>query len=279
MRGIDQVHLAYTGAAGRKSAFDFRRSKKGKSRGIVVFAHGYKGFKDWGAWNAVSLAFADAGYDFLKFNFSHAGATVDHPIDFPDTEAFAQNTYTKEIEDLNAIIDLCADPDGPGHPDLPIYLIGHSRGGGIGILTTAQDKRIRKLITWASVADFGQRFAFDIEKWRQEGITFVENSRTKQQLPHNFSFYSDYVENRELLDITAAAKRISVSWLIVHGTADESVSYFDADRLNAQCPEAELFFVRDAGHTFGAHHPWPHTELPEPLQIVVDKTIRFLEAR
>ena len=67
---------------------------------IIIFCHGYKGFKDWGAWNLMANAFAKAGFLFLKFNFSHNGGTVEQPIDFPDLEAFGNNNYTKELDDL-----------------------------------------------------------------------------------------------------------------------------------------------------------------------------------
>ena len=38
---------------------------------IIIFCHGYKGFKDWGAWNLMANAFVEAGFCFIKFNFSH----------------------------------------------------------------------------------------------------------------------------------------------------------------------------------------------------------------
>ena len=31
---------------------------------IVIFCHGYKGYKDWGAWNLVAERFAEEGYFF-----------------------------------------------------------------------------------------------------------------------------------------------------------------------------------------------------------------------
>ena len=55
---------------------------------LVLFCHGYKGFKDWGAWHIVAETFMKANCVFLKFNFSHNGGTVKQPIDFPDLEAF-----------------------------------------------------------------------------------------------------------------------------------------------------------------------------------------------
>ena len=68
---------------------------------VVIFCHGYKGFKDWGAWDSVAKIFSDKGFFFLKFNFSHNGGTIENPIDFPDLEAFAENNYSKELDDLH----------------------------------------------------------------------------------------------------------------------------------------------------------------------------------
>ena len=50
---------------------------------LVIFCHGYKGFKDWGAWNLVAETFAKSECFFVKFNFSHNGGTAENPIDFP----------------------------------------------------------------------------------------------------------------------------------------------------------------------------------------------------
>ena len=52
-----------------------------KPKPILIFCHGYKGFKDWGAWNLMAEAFAETGFFFIKFNFSHNGGTVENPID------------------------------------------------------------------------------------------------------------------------------------------------------------------------------------------------------
>src|SRR5690606_15053818 len=72
---------------------------------LVIFCHGYKGFKDWGAWDLVANHFAEAHFFFVKFNFSHNGGTMDQPIDFPDLESFAENNYSKELEDLDDLIN------------------------------------------------------------------------------------------------------------------------------------------------------------------------------
>ena len=35
---------------------------------LVIFCHGYKGYKDWGAWNLMAEKFAENGF-FFKANF------------------------------------------------------------------------------------------------------------------------------------------------------------------------------------------------------------------
>ena len=104
---------------------------------IVIFCHGYKGFKDWGAWNIMAKQIAEAGYCFLKFNFSHNGGTIENPIDFPDLEAFGNNNYTKELDDLDSFLNFLISNENPFLNEINtnnIILIGHSRGGGISIL-------------------------------------------------------------------------------------------------------------------------------------------------
>ncbi len=59
---------------------DIFNSTTEKECPIVVFCHGYKGFKDWGAWNLMATHFANTGYCFIKFNFSHNGGTIKNPF-------------------------------------------------------------------------------------------------------------------------------------------------------------------------------------------------------
>ena len=45
----------------------YKENKKGKR--VVVFSHGFKGFKDWGAFNQIAETFAENNFVFVKFNF------------------------------------------------------------------------------------------------------------------------------------------------------------------------------------------------------------------
>jgi len=74
MKKINNIIL--NGAANRPFALDVIFTENGKQKPVVIFAHGFKGFKDWGHWEAIGEAFATAGFVFVKFNFSHNGVTM-----------------------------------------------------------------------------------------------------------------------------------------------------------------------------------------------------------
>jgi pimeloyl-ACP methyl ester carboxylesterase len=239
---------------------------------VVIFCHGYKGFKDWGAWNLVASYFAKQGFIFIKFNFSHNGGTIEDPIDFPDEDAFGKNTYSKEIDDLQQVLDYVERE----FPNREIYLIGHSRGGGIATLAAAQNSKVDKLVTWAGVSDFKVRFPVgeELEKWRTDGIRYVQNARTKQNLPHYFSFYEDFVQNETKLDIPFWTSKLAIPHLIIHGLKDEAVNLHEAIMLSTWNPDSKTYFL-DTNHTFGTKHPWEDKEMSLELKKVSHQTIKF----
>ncbi len=251
-----------------------------KPKPIVIFAHGYKGYKDWGCWNLAAEAFAKQPFFFVKFNFSHNGGTVEQPIDFPDLEAFGHNNFIKELDDLQSVIDwvLTEKSIQDNIEPTKITLIGHSRGGGIVSIKASEDKRITNLITWAGVSDYEARFPTGeiLENWRKNGVSYIENSRTKQQMPHYFQFYENFIEHKERLHIESAVKKLTIPHLIIHGSSDETVSIKEAENLHLWNPKSKLHIVKNANHTFGAAHPWKENSLPDAMKQVVAASLDFL---
>ncbi|MBJ7879564.1 alpha/beta hydrolase family protein [Gelidibacter salicanalis] len=253
----------------------------GIQKPLVIFCHGYKGFKDWGAWDLVGEAFAQADLFFVKFNFSHNGGTMEQPIDFPDLEAFAENNYSKELEDLEDLINFFRSTSNPFQAEIDpnkLILIGHSRGGGIVTIKATEDDRITKVITWASVSDFGKRTATsgELEQWQKDGVKYVLNGRTKQQMPHNYQFYEDFKANESRLNIEKAVKKLNIPHLIIHAKDDPSVAFSEAEALHSWNTKSILFPIENSDHVFGASHPWQPEVLPAPLEKVVQKSTAFI---
>ena len=261
--------------------YDVYYNETTKPQPLVIFCHGYKGFKDWGAWHLVAEAFAKAGFCFVKFNFSHNGGTVEQPIDFPDLEAFAENNFSLELDDLDRIINEVEN----GNKNLPkkistISLIGHSRGGGIALIKAEEDPRINKMAIWASVSDFKARFMENTPEfslWKEKGVTYVENSRTKQMLPQRFQLYKNFKENEERLTIKRAVMNLKIPLLIVHGSDDTTVSLNEAQKIHLWNPQSNLEIIDKADHVFNAKHPWEEATLPNQLKTAVERTIEFFK--
>ncbi len=248
---------------------------------IVVFCHGYKGFKDWGAWNLVAEHFAENDFFFVKFNFSHNGGTPEQPIDFPNLEAFAQDNYTKQLHDLQCVIDwLVSDNRFAANINAQqIHLIGHSRGGGIVLLKANQEKKVSTVTTWAGVSDFASRFPSGekLTQWQKDKVYYVENGRTKQQMPHDIQFYEDFIEHREDLDISNAVQNLKIPQLIIHAKGDTSVKVKEAERLQEWNPKAKMFLLDESNHVFDTQHPWEKKEISASLKHIVSKSIHFIK--
>ena len=245
----------------------------------VIFVHGYKGFKDWGAWQLMAKKFVEKGFAFVLFNFSHNGGTVDQPFDFPDLEAFSKNTYSKELVDLDTVITDTKEWLSRNNQKSNISLIGHSRGGGDAILHCSRDNTIHALITWAAISDIFSRFPVgqQLQDWEQEGVLHETNTRTKQLMPVRIDIYNDAVKNKKRLDIGYAAEQIRIPWLIAHGDHDITVPFEEALFLKSKCASAHLLKIEGGGHTFGTTHPCSDDILPQPFQDLVSKSIQFLE--
>jgi pimeloyl-ACP methyl ester carboxylesterase len=99
-------------------------------------------------------------------------------------------------------------------------LIGHDTGAAVALLRSAADERVRALVTCSVMARFGA-----------EDVT-----------PETLS----------------AARALRMPWLLVHGTADESVPLQDARALRGAAPgdAVELLVLEGGSHAFGTQHPW-----------------------
>ncbi len=275
-------NIVLKGVHGKPIVTDVYFKDDGQAKPIVIFCHGYKGFKDWGAWDVMAKTFAAAGFFFIKFNFSHNGGTVAQPIDFPDLEAFGANNYSIELDDLSTVIDWIHVSEAfKGQIETQkLYLIGHSRGGGIVTIKAEEDQRIHKVVTYAGVSDYAKRNpAGDaLDAWRNTGVRYVKNGRTQQDMPHDYQFYEDFIANETRLTIKRAVSQLKIPYLIVHGDADTSVLIEEAQDLFWWYPLSQLEVIPNADHVFNTKHPWDKEAPSAALKTVITSTIDFLNS-
>ncbi|MAU77131.1 MAG: alpha/beta hydrolase [Crocinitomicaceae bacterium] len=243
-------------------------------RGCIVFAHGYKGFKDWGAWGVMGDMFAEEGWEFVRFNFSHNGHVLPDLNQCSDVLAWSKNTYSKEKSDLEEILLNASDACKPTEK---VIVIGHSRGGGVAALAAANGP-VDGVVLLASVSDFARRFPVgdQLEAWRNTDRLEILNGRTQQLLSHSFSFFEDFSLNAEALNIERAVRSLEVPLLAVHGDSDKAVSDVEGRELATWATQGHFVSIPDTGHTFGTFHPWNSNTLPTPASDAVTQILSFI---
>jgi uncharacterized protein len=256
---------------------DVRAAGRSSSRPAVLILHGFKGFKDWGMFPHLAERLALAGFTAVSPNLSGSG--VDDAGEFTLPDRFGHNTFSAELQDVGRVLDSLTEGELGVPPPSTLGLLGHSRGGGIAVLQTARDPRIRALVTWSAISQVGRWPQEQRDAWRATGHIEIQNARTGQILPLYTDVLDDIEQNAESLDIETAAGQIGVPWLIIHGTEDESVGFSEAELLKmaSSRKKTRLLPIERGGHTFGATHPWRSTT-PQ-LDAVFDATVAWFAAQ
>lgn len=278
---IKKLNEIIKGSAGKSILIDVSYKSNQEPKKVVIFSHGFKGFKDWGPFNKIANYFADQNIVFVKFNFSHNGTTLSSPIDFDDLKAFGDNNYCKELDDLGFVIDwvnttelLKEEIDSAN-----ITLFGHSRGGAISMLKQAEDNRVAKIVSWASPSNLLERLpkGDKLAKWEATNVAYIFNGRTKQNMPMYYQFYKSCKENSSRLDIEKAISNRNIPHLVVHGDDDPTVLIKEAENILFWNKETQLHIIKGANHVLGGFHPYELDRFPKNLQEALDVTLKFLK--
>lgn len=283
MSEIKKLSLKIKNVYGDDLNTDFRfpnDTDENKKLPVVILCHGFKGFKDWGCFPYMMEKISAEGFCTVAFNFSYNGTgdSEDEQSDFTRLDLFAKNTFSRELDDTGSIIDYLYDnSDELGVDTENITILGHSRGGGIAILKTAEDKRINKLIVLSSVCSFDRYSDTLKSKWKEAGFFEVLNSRTNQIMRMDYTLIEDLEKNKDRLDIQNAVSKIGVPSLIIHGTQDITVDYSNAEDLFSRSNKefSRLKLIDNTGHTFGAVHPFEGTTTA--LEEVISQIIEFIK--
>ena len=270
-----------SGAAGKPILIDITYKANAQPKQVVVFCHGFKGFKDWGPFNKIAAHFAQQDIIFVKFNFSYNGTTIADPLNFGDLRAFGNNNFCKELDDLSLVLNwIERSNELKGEIDISkISLFGHSRGGGIAMLKTAEDGRVDKVVSWASPSNFLNKFSSNekLEKWKAMNVAYIYNGRTKQNMPMYFQFYENCKANTKRLNIQDAVSKMSIPHLVIHGSEDPTVLIDEANALKSWNTNVNLYIIKGANHVLGGFHPYDLEKFPKDLKEAIDITLVFLK--
>ena len=244
----------------------------------VVMAHGLLGFKDWAFFPYLAACFAGAGFPTIRFNFSGSGMGPHRDGPFTDLTGFENDTITRQVEDLHAVVSAVRSGRIPGcAPSEKAFLWGHSRGGGVALLTAVRDPAVAAVASWAPISRVMRYPHETAQDWRRRGYQVIESSRTGQSLKCSSAFLEDAEKWAREGDLPVQVHRLTVPALLVHGSEDASVPPAESESLAAVCPTSQLVILSGADHKFGASHPF--TDPGATLQEAVRRTVGFFKGQ
>jgi len=239
------------------------------AKGVLIFAHGFKGYKDYGMFPSLARAAQAAGFLAHRFNFSHSGMT-ERIETFERPELFERDTWNRQVYDLRTVIRAVRSGDIPGG-DLPIVLVGHSRGGVTSLLAAGRrdgdmpDERTPSgIITLASPAEcctLDEQTARQLLDGGRLGIT---SSRTGQELYVGSGWLSEQVDDPDAHDVPLCVARISCPIVFVHGDKDEAVPFGSMQTLDDAARDSVARTIAGANHVFNTPNPMPADAAPSP---------------
>ncbi len=245
---------------------------------VILFIHGFKGFKDWGAFPDACEELARAGFVVVAFNLSLNGVG-ESMTDFDEPELFRRQTLSQDLEDVGSVIRAIKKKEISNQKVMlnsdKIGIIGHSRGGHTAITAAAEYPEIQCLVTWAAVADYNARWSSKmIEDWNKKGVAEIKNSRTGQILPMDKDVYDDAIQNADRLMAIKRVQEIYIPSMFIAGKNDEAVPYKDSEKLYRKSPaeEKEIRLIENAGHTFETSHPFEDEDFPPVFTQVLNLT-------
>ncbi|MCP3904654.1 MAG: hypothetical protein GY715_13590 [Planctomycetes bacterium] len=253
----------------------------GPPRGVILLAHGFKGYRDYGMFPRLATTMADAGLVAHRFNFSHSGMT-ELVATFARPELFERDTWNRQVHDLRAVLDAIGRGTIAGR-GLPCVLFGHSRGGVSVLLTAGRGAGdpaappLAGVITASAPSQCSSLGDDDARRLLDDGFLESPSARTGQALRVGRAFLQEQLDDPAGHDLLALATRITCPVLVVHGADDPTVPAASARELgDAIGDHADVVVVPDGDHVFNTTNPLPEGAAPSAeLQQLLAAMTRF----
>ncbi len=231
---------------------------------LLLILHGFKGFRNFSFLPWIAQSASQMGMMSVRMDFSLNGMNGTSWM-VQDADAFARNTISREVDDAHDMLTALTSDVAFAHVrerwDGRLFVIGHSRGGGIAQILTremidAEPNRLIRTVVLNSVGTWNRWTPRQRDIWSHEGGMTFTNERTGQQLRMNMSYIDDLEQHAERLSLINAARSCGESLHFVHAEADLTVPLAEIITLReaSQCA-AELSIITNTTHTFGMTHP------------------------
>lgn len=203
---------------------------------MVVLCHGFTGSKEGTLFDQIADSLTARGFAILRFDFNGHGKSGGR---------FQDMTVPNEIEDAKRVVDYAGQLPYVGD----IILCGHSQGGVVSAMTSAQlgKDRIKAVVLLAPAAVLRD----DALRGNTFGTTYdPKNPPEVIPIYNNLLLGGEYIRTATSLPIYETARTYDGAELIVHGDADRIVPYTYGQRFHYLNPNSQWILMDSADHMF-----------------------------
>ena len=254
-----------------------RHAPGGEPVACALLLHGFKGYKDYGFLPLLAHDLCARGVLVHRFNFSTSGMTSDTET-FARPDLFELDTWTRQVGDVRRVVRAVREGEIAGR-DLPLFLIGHSRGGATALLSAGRHRDELGLAGVATInaVDRCCRMSdADQRAMLQRGYTITQSSRTKQDLRIDAGWLREQLASPMEHDVLLQGSRCGLPACVLHADADDAVE-ISAGEAIAHKLNAPLIVLENANHVLNMPNPSEISATRSPsLLKTTDEIARFI---
>lgn len=252
-----------------------------KDAPCVILCCGHNGFYHFAFFPTLQDELEKHGFSSIAFNYSHNGISGDGDI-FDELEKYEQNCRTLEVSDTLFLLHEIRK-DGTLDSDAPLIVFGHSMGGITATFTVRvaleQHIPICALTLLCSMKTLNVRTPEVMQEWREKGVYFRYNSRTKQDLPQGKSFLKETEAFENEWNMEHCISQLRLPIYIAHSVDDESVPFEHGRSLFGWCYRANtattFLPIPHANHTLNTTHLGDKTS--NELTLFIENWVKWLQ--
>jgi len=275
-------HPADEDRDGESVTGDIRHKDDGRPKPLIIIAHGYKTFKDWGMFPHIGEYFAERGFVTISLNFARNGVKTGEKK-ISDWDIFSRLTASSEIEDihlvLNAVDEGALEYYGIDTEGTDRVLLGHSGGGAVSIIAASERAEMGAVISWSAPSTLDRFSSEDKKAWRENGALELHGDPEYGTIKIGIEPLDDIENNAERLRIIKSVKNLECPVFIAHGTDDTTVPFSEGQALYSAAgnEKSKFFELSGAEHLYGVTHPYQPGS-SDQLERLLDETNRWLES-
>lgn len=224
--------------------------------GIVIIVPGFLGYMDWGFYPFLAKTLVERGFAVIQFDHS-TGGVGDNGKPYSGLDKLKHMTVERDLADMRRIFEAVnsGEIDGITNPaSLPVFLVGHSKGGAVSLLSASGQSAIAGIVLINSVADL-------LRIPREKALEIIEKGHQEKQLPGtkitikvDCEYWKQILDNPERYDPIMALEKLTAKLFIIRGSADEVITFEETKRIIHAASKGTPIILRDGvDHNLGCN--------------------------